>query len=162
MNLIIRKAKPEEIEELIVIEHACFPPAEAGSPEQMRLRMQVFPENFIVAELDGKIVGFINGAVSSVDQLPDEMYHDVSLHCPDGSWQTVFGLNVHPDYQKRGIAAKLVEGFIDNAKDAGRQGIILTCKEHMIHYYEKFGFQFGGLSDSTHGGAEWNKMKLTF
>ena len=90
------------------------------------------------------------------------MYHDITLHKPNGDYQTVFGLNVLPDYQRHGIAAKLVQGYIDLAKEHHRKGIILTCKDHMIHYYERFGFVNHGIADSTHGGKTWNDMRLIF
>lgn len=101
---MIRMAKPEEAGILAEIEGICFPPLEAASPEQVAERMKAFPENFVVAEADGKPVGFINGGTTDRPYLPDEMYHDVSLHIPEGDYQTVFGLNVLPDYRHQGIA----------------------------------------------------------
>ena len=52
--------------------------------------------------------------------------------------------------------------LIDAARSQGRAGVILTCKEHMIPFYEKFGFCSQGLSQSVHGGAAWYDMLLTF
>lgn len=40
--------------------------------------------------------------------------------------------------------------------------MILTCKDHLIHYYQKFGFVHQGVSVSCHGGAKWNDMLLEF
>ncbi len=39
--------------------------------------------------------------------------------------------------------------------------MILTCKDRLIHYYEKFGYRNLGLSASVHGGlsgmiCSWN------
>ena len=109
-QVIIRPARPEEGEALAVIEATCFPPAEAASREAVLERLATFPENFLVAETDGKAIGFINGANTDTPYLPDAMYHDITLHKPNGDYQTVFGLNVLPDYQRHGIAAKLVQG----------------------------------------------------
>ena len=162
MEVIIRKAKEKEGKELARIEAACFPPAEAASEAAILERLEAFPENFYVAEQNGKLVGFINGGVTDEQYLPDEMYHDIRLHKPDGAYQTVFGLNVLSEYRRQGIAEKLVNAFIEGAKQAGRKGVILTCKDHMIHYYEKFGFVNYGVADSTHGNAVWNDMRLIF
>lgn len=161
-EVIIRPAIPEDGETLAVIEATCFPAAEAASRETVLQRLAAFPENFIVAEVNGKPVGFINGGNTDTQHLPDAMYHDLTLHKPNGHYQTVFGLNVLPDYQRHGIAAKLVRSYIDLAKKHRRKGIILTCKDHMIHYYERFGFVNHGIADSTHGGAKWNDMRLIF
>lgn len=41
--------------------------------------------------------------------------------------------------------------------------IVLTCKERLIPYYEKFGFKDEGVTDkSIHGNVEWHQMRLTF
>ena len=70
-QVIIRPARPEEGEALAVIEATCFPPAEAASREAVLERLATFPENFLVAEIDGKPVGFINGANTDTQYLPD-------------------------------------------------------------------------------------------
>ena len=55
-----------------------------------------------------------------------------------------------------------MERFIDIAKEQGRIGVVLTCKDRLIHYYEKFGLVNEGLAaKSTHGGAEWYQMRLS-
>ena len=82
-------------------------------------------------------MGFVNGGVTDEPHLPDEMYHDISLHNPDGAYQTVFGLNVLPQYRRQGIAEMLMKALIQSARQEGKKGMILTCKDHMIHYYEK-------------------------
>ena len=72
-QVIIRPARPEEGEALAVIEATCFPPAEAASREAVLERLATFPENFLVAEIDGKAIGFINGANTNTQYLPDAM-----------------------------------------------------------------------------------------
>ena len=51
---------------------------------------------------------------------------------------------------------------VEQARQQGRKGLVLTCKEHLLHFYGKVGFVDEGISDSTHGGAVWHKMRLTF
>ena len=161
-EIVIRMAKPEETGILAEIERICFPPQEAASPKQVEERMRTFPENFVVAEADGSPVGFINGGTTDKPYLPDEMYHDVNLHISHGDYQTVFGLNVLTDYRHQGVAGKLVEFFTDLAQKRGKKGVILTCKEHLVGFYEKHGFQCFGEADSSHGGAKWYDMRNIF
>ncbi|MGL6107765.1 GNAT family N-acetyltransferase [Romboutsia sp.] len=158
----IREAKNTEIEEVIRIERECFPIEEAAKEEDIRKRFQAFKENFIVAVIDNKVVGFINGCTTDIPKLPDDLYHDISLHKPDGLYQTVFGLDVLPDYRRKGVAGQLLNYLIKISKERGKSGIVLTCKNHLIKYYEKFGFIHQGISDSSHGGAKWNDMLLLF
>lgn len=162
MKVIIRNAKANEGKILAAIEAVCFPPAEAASEESVCERLKAFPENFFVAEMDGRAVGFVNGGVTDRPYLPDAMYHDISLHNPDGGYQTVFGLNVLPDFRRQGIAEQLMNALIQSARENKKTGVILTCKDHMVHYYEKFGFVDHGMADSTHGNAAWHDMRLIF
>lgn len=53
----------------------------------------------------------------------------------------------------------LLDEMYEDAREQGRKGLVLTCKEHMVHYYEKFGFVNEGLSESIHGGAQWYHMR---
>lgn len=162
MEIKIRQAAAEEAVWLAQIEAECFPAAEAATLEEIEARMALFPENFLVAEADDTVVGFINGGTTDQPYLPDALYHDASLHRPDGAWQTVFGLNVLPQYRCCGIAAQLVEAFAELARVRGKAGVILTCKEEKISYYEHRGFVKYGRADSCHGGAVWHDMRMVF
>ena len=67
-----------------------------------------------------------------------------------------------PEYERQGLGARLMEHMIGDARNRGRRGLILTCKEKLIHYYESFGYVNQGISQSTHGGAVWYDMVLEF
>lgn len=158
----IRLATKEDLNEIIKIESICFPEAEAAKESDFQKRFDAFKENFIIAEDNGKIIGFINGCTTDLPKLPDELYHNVQLHKKHGDYQTIFGLNVLPDYRRNGVAAQLMNYFIELSKERGKKGMVLTCKNHLIQYYEKFGFKHQGVSASEHGGAIWNDMVLIF
>lgn len=162
MEVQIRAACTSEAEQIAAIEAVCFPPAEAAQVEEIKRRMEAFLENFLVAETDGKIVGFINGCTTDKPVLGDELYHDAGLHKRDGEIQTVFGLDVLPDYRHRGIARRLLQSLIALSHKRGKKAVILTCKEHMIPFYESCGFCNQGIADSEHGGAVWYDMQLWF
>jgi predicted GNAT family N-acyltransferase len=68
-----------------------------------------------------------------------------------------------PAYRRYGYAGKLIERAIADARAQGRKGLVLTCKDKLVHYYGKFGFEDEGISEkSVHGGAVWHQMRLTF
>lgn len=98
----IRPAAAADLHAIIAIEAECFPPAEAASEKEFRERFQAFGENFFVAETEGRVIGFINGCTTDTAILPDELYHDTGFHKKDGSYQTVFGLDVLPEYRNQG------------------------------------------------------------
>ena len=145
------------------VEGACFPAAEAATEKDFAARLAVYPNHFwLLEEDDGTLVSFVNGLVTDEPLLRDEMYADASLHNEHGVWQMVFGVNTLPQYRRRGLAGQVLERVIADARAQGRKGCVLTCKDKLIHYYEKFGFQNEGVSASTHGGVVWYDMRLTF
>ena len=132
----IRQANKNDLKEIVKIEKICFPKAEAASEKDIDERFEVFGENFLVAEKDNKIIGFINGCTTDEPNLPDELYSNAKLHKPNGDYQTLFGLDVLPEYRRQGVAGKLLRSLIDLAKKRGKKGMVLTCKDHLIHFYE--------------------------
>ncbi|MHA2938118.1 GNAT family N-acetyltransferase [Vibrio sp. RC27] len=158
----IRPATQADINRMSEIEQLCFPESEAASLQSFIDRFAVFPECFFVLEVDGVIVGHINGCVYHSPELPDELYANPSMHCPDGKYQTVFGLVVHPDFQRNGYASRLTEHLIEISRQRNHFGIVLTCKDKLINFYQSNGFVCQGVSASSHGGANWNDMLLSF
>ena len=158
----IRTAAMEDLGALTAIEAACFPAAEAAKEEDFRKRLAVYPDHFWLLEEDGEIISFVNGMVTEEAHLRDEMYENAALHTESGAWQMIFGVNTLPAYRRRGLAELVLRRCIHDAKTQGRKGVVLTCKDKLVHYYEKFGFISEGVSQSTHGGVVWYDMRLTF
>ena len=159
----IRTAPMADLAAVAAVEGACFPAAEAATEKDFAARLAVYPNHFwLLEEDDGTLVSFVNGLVTDEPLLRDEMYADASLHNEHGVWQMIFGVNTLPQYRRRGLAGQVLERVIADARAQGRKGCVLTCKDKLIHYYEKFGFQNEGVSASTHGGVVWYDMRLTF
>ena len=158
----IRNATMEDLEILTAIEAACFPPAEAATRESFAKRLAAYPNHFWLLEEDGQVVSFVNGMVTDEPLLRDEMFEDAALHNEDGAWQMIFGVNTLPEHRRRGLAGMLLERAAADARAQGRKGCVLTCKDRLIHYYEKFGYRNEGVSQSVHGGVVWYDMRLTF
>lgn len=163
----IRKAKIEDLDEITAIEAVCFPASEAATRESFEGRLAVYPDYFWILEeerKDGnkKIVSFVNGMATDSSNLSDEMYENPNLHNEKGNWQMIFGVNTLPEYRKRGYAEKLINELIFEARSKGRKGVFLTCKDKLVSYYSKFGFENEGVSESVHGGAVWYEMRLKF
>lgn len=159
----IRTATMADLAAVTAVEAACFPAAEAATEKDFAARLAVYPNHFWLLETDdGTLVSFVNGLVTDDPILRDEMYADASFHNEQGAWQMIFGVNTLPTYRRRGLAARVLERVIADARAQGRKGCVLTCKDQLIHYYAKFGFQNEGVSQSVHGGVVWHDMRLTF
>jgi GNAT superfamily N-acetyltransferase len=153
----------EDLDAVTAVEAACFPAAEAATAQDFAHRLAVYPDHFWLLETEnGTLASFVNGLVTDEPTLRDEMYADASFHNEQGDWQMIFGVNTLPQYRRQGLAAQVLERVIHDAKAQGRKGCVLTCKDKLIHYYEKFGFRNEGVSQSVHGGVTWYDMRLTF
>ena len=160
--MVIRYAAIEDLEAVSAVEAECFPSAEAASAEDFRTRLKNYPDHFWLLFDGEKLVGFVDVMVTNERDLTDEMYEKAEMHDENGSWQMIFGVNTIPAYRNRGCAAMLIERAIEDARQQGRAGLVLTCKEKLIHYYAKFGFVNEGISRSVHGNVQWYQMRLSF
>ncbi|MBO5070610.1 MAG: GNAT family N-acetyltransferase [Roseburia sp.] len=158
----IRFASMTDLDAIAELEKKCFPAAEAASRESFEKRLATFPNHFWVLEEDGEIVSLINGLVTDIPILRDEMYADASIHNEKGAWQMIFGVETAPEHQGKGYASLLMRQVIEDCEKQERKGIVLTCKNGLISFYEKFGFINEGKSMSKHGGVAWNEMRLAF
>lgn len=158
----IRTAAAADLDAITAVEAACFPAAEAATQEEFAGRLAHYADHFWLLFEEGELVAFVDGMVTDQPDLTDEMYANAALHREDGAWQMIFGVNTLPAFRRRGCAEQLLRRAIADARVQGRKGLVLTCKDRLVHYYAKFGFVNEGVSASTHGGVVWYQMRLTF
>lgn len=162
MEWNFRIAQLSDLDRVTEIEYICFPAEQAATRAAFEQRIKTFPSHFILLEHEGTPIGFVNGAVLDARYIEDEMYERTDSHNERGAYQSVYGLDVLPEYRGRGLAHKLMAKLIDQAKKEGRRGVTLTCLDEKIGFYETMGFKNEGVSDSSHGGVVWNNMILEF
>ena len=106
-------------------------------------------EGFIVAEMNGRIVGFF----VAVTQMTYPWW-DRNVK----SWCEIVELHVHHKFWRRGIGTQLVRKAIDYAKSKGVEAIYVITGEENVparKLYEKCGFK-------EHGRKIRYKKSLTF
>ena len=146
-ELSILHAETGDLDPLMKIEKDSFPPAEAASCATLAYLM-----------LDGVPVGFLNGLTTRKAFIEDDIFEPGNSH-PDGKTLAILSLAVSPDFRCKGLAAALLNSCLETARQRGLERVVLTCKDHLIHYYQRFGFMEHGLSRSVHGGAVWHDME---
>ena len=161
-NITIRTATVADCADITALEAACFPPAEAAPYDSFAARLAAFPDRFWLLYVDGELVSMVNGSLSDEVDLRDEMFHDAGLHAPAGKWQMIFGVATLPAYRRRGFAGKLLDTAIEQCRQEGRAGLVLTCKQAKLAFYGGHGFVNEGLSSSEHGGDVWYQMRIRF
>ena len=161
-HMQIRMATMEDLDEIAFVESECFPFEEAATKEKFAERIKEYGTHFWLMCEEEKVIAFVDGMVTDEKNLTDEMYENASMHQEDGAWQMIFGVNTLPAYRNHGYAGELLKRAIADAKNQGRKGLVLTCKDRLVHYYAKFGFENEGVSESVHGNIVWNQMRLKF
>ena len=94
-----------------------------------------YPFSGLVAELEGKVIGFILGETSGWEfGIPETV-----------GWISTIG--VDPDYQHKGVARKLSQEFIENLKAIG-VSVVYTLVNwsdwDLLKFFRAMGFTRGG------------------
>ena len=158
-EVLIRTVREADVRSCHQIESLCFEPSEAATLEKIRTRQQQYPEGFLVADIDGQVIGFINCGSTDKPDLADEAFKDMIGHDPMGKNLVIFSVAVMPENHKTGVSRKLMETFLDKAEYQDKESVLLLCKSNLVSYYEKFGFKNCGESQSEHGGFSWWEMR---
>lgn len=157
---MIREVKEKDLDRCFEIEADSYAGDEAASKAKILKRIQQYPQGFIVFEVDGKIAGFINSGATDTVELSNEAFKELVGHDPDGQHIVIMSVVVHPDYQGKGIAGKLLKRFMINMRELGKSSVYLICQTELIDLYAKYGFDYIGESESDHGGMRWHEMVL--
>ena len=120
----------------------------AGSIQECLTGKSIVPQWYVAVE-NQQIIGGIG--------VIENDFHNRKDLTPN-----VCAVYVEENYRCQGIAGKLVDYFVDLARKRGKKGVVLTCKAHLIGFYENHGFQCFGEADSSHGGAKWYDMRNIF
>lgn len=157
----LRNVQVTDLEQLLLIENEGFSIEEAATKEAFVERIQLIPDTFIVAEKEGKILGYINGPIIHQLYITDDLFTKIKANPNRGGYQSILGLAVSNQARNQGIAKILMEKVEELVKENEREGITLTCKQKLVSFYEKLGFVNHGMSESQHGGVRWyNMVKL--
>jgi len=156
----IREASLEDLDRCFEIESISYQGDEAASKEKIATRIENYPQGFIVLEIDGVIAGFINSGACHNVVLSDEEFKELIGHDPEGKHIVIMSVVVHPDYQRIGLATRLMQSFITKMEKLNKSSIHLICQTELINMYANFGFNYQCESESDHGGMQWHEMVI--
>jgi ribosomal protein S18 acetylase RimI-like enzyme len=156
-----RQILPEEADQAVEIENICFPPNEACPESEMRRRVAMIPNQFLVAvdRETGKLAGYVNGLCSDEKELRDDFFTDVTLHDPAAQTDFIAGLDVLPAYRGQGLAKELMRLYCIWGQVKGMHRVVLTAHEEKVGMYERMGFKDLGIASSVWGGGVWHEME---
>jgi ribosomal-protein-alanine N-acetyltransferase len=137
-NLLIEKFDPVEINEILEIERNAFEKKETFPKEYFLELSKKWPEGFLVAKLDGEIVGYAIG----------EKNKDSGL---------IISVAVKKEWRRRGIGRKLMEKLLENFKKGGMRIVFLHVREEnkeAINFYQALGFKIRELVENYYSNGE--------
>lgn len=122
----IRDLKPGDMGEILEIEYRCFP-----DPYPLSLLNHLYethPDGFLVAELDGKVVGYVIGVMRW------------------GSNGHIIAIAVDPPYRRRRIGAELMGKIMQRLRSKGARVVRLEVRKGNLpaqRFYSSLGFRSG-------------------
>jgi len=159
--ITLRNVKESDIERLLIIENEGFTKEEAATKEAFLERIALIRDTFIVAEKEGKVIGYVNGPIIPSPYITDDLFKSIRQNPHTGGFQSILGLAVAKDARNEGIANLLMDKLKKIVIENKREGITLTCKDELISFYKKLGFKNHGLSESQHAGTDWYNLIYT-
>ena len=136
---VIRPMKSSDLPQIVEIDIKVLgksrPEYWENKLEMVQHRAQI---STLVAELDGKVVGFIIGGASRWEYGLSE----------DVGWIDTIGID--PDYQRKGLAGVLFRHIVENLKEMGVKSINTFVKRRdwkLLKYFESMGFQTGDMTN---------------
>lgn len=146
-NLIIRTMTKDDIDDVYKVEEDCF--VDPWSKEAIRQELKNNLARYIVAEIDGKVVGYVG-----VWFVLDEGH--------------ITNVAVHSDYRGKKIGDKLIKDLVELCKENNMSAITLEVRVSNIvaqNLYKKYGFKIGGIRKEYYSDNKedamimWSQLK---
>ncbi|CCK78550.1 GNAT family N-acetyltransferase [Desulfobacula toluolica] len=134
---VIRTMAASDLERIIEIDVKVL---EKSRPEYWEMKLELVSKqpqfSSLVAEMDGKVIGFIIGGASRWEYgVPENI-----------GWVDTIG--VDPDYQRKGIAKMLFKKMTHELKKMGVDTITTFVKRRdplLLEFFNSLGFQKGDM-----------------
>lgn len=155
-----RQAAPQDADRCFEIESTAYEGDEAATLPKIRKRIAEYPEGFLLMELDGRVIGFINSGCTHQVVMADEAFKELVSHDARAPNVVIMSVVVDPAFQGRGYASTMMRTFVERMRQAGKQTIHLMCKERHVDLYARQGYRYVKPSASDHGGMAWHEMEM--
>lgn len=156
----IRQARFSDLDRILEIELENFSLEEAIPRSVFEAHLREIQTSFLVAEKEGRVLGYIEGPVVPHRYLQDQSFtEEIADHShKSGGYISVTCLSIAKEAQALGVGKRLLTALKEVALEHEREGINLTCHDYLIPYYEKHGFVNEGVSQSNFAGETWYDM----
>lgn len=157
---LFRLATAADLARCFHIESTAYEGDEAASEARIAKRIARYPQGFLVMELAGEVIGFINSGCAWEVVMSEEEFKELVGHDPAAPNVVIMSVVLDPAQQGKGYATLLMREFIERMRSADKRSIHLMCKERHVALYAKFGYRYVKPSASEHGGMAWHEMVM--
>ena len=151
-QVTLREASLEDWKAIVAIEEANFS-TEAAGAETIQKWIEQGQTNFLIAELNEKIAGYIVGSAVFSRHLTNEMIDNSSKQQQDSDFMTIQRLSIHPEFKGQGLGTLLLAACKEIAVAQNQKGLQLVCSDELISYYEMNAFINEGISERVDSHA---------
>ena len=146
-NIVIRPMTKDDVDDVYKVEEDCF--VDPWSKESIRKELKNDLARYLVAEIDGEIVGYVG-----VWFVVDEGH--------------ITNVAVHSNYRGKKIGDKLVKEMVELCRQSNIVAMTLEVRESNIvaqNLYKKYGFKMGGIRKEYYSDNKedaiimWNQLK---
>jgi len=140
-DVLIRECTRQDLEGILELDQLWKDEGVAyvwyGSREVLIADFERFPEYFLVAESDGRIVGYVNGSVrtnETVEVLPEqEMHFEIE------------NIYVKGEFRNMHVGGDLLERLLGVAKENGIERFVVSTVskdiDQILKFYRTYGFR---------------------
>jgi GNAT superfamily N-acetyltransferase len=155
-----RQAAPADAERCFEIESSAYEGDEAATLAKIHKRIAEYPQGFLVMEMAGRVIGFINSGCAHEVVMSDEAFKELVGHDAQAPNVVVMSVVIDPAFQGQGHASVMMRTFVAQMRQAGKRSIHLMCKERHVALYARQGYRYVRPSASDHGGMAWHEMVM--
>ena len=140
-KLLVRNARDQDIPAVAEIDAEAFSPyGTAEMLETFRLRLEAFPNGFVILVADNEIAGYGCSEKWLTEREPRLDENPLASHQPDGRIFCITGMAVKMKYRGRGYSLLILDKLLEIAHIEGCRKIVLETT-HAQDLYLKRGFR---------------------
>ncbi|MBK9745998.1 MAG: GNAT family N-acetyltransferase [Chloroflexi bacterium] len=142
--VITRPVAERDLPSVVDLDYEAFTPyGTTEDPHIFTARFKVFPQGFVVAELNDNIVGYACSEKWLSDREPTLDENPEATHSPDGTVFCITGMAIRRAYQRQMIGSLLLQDLLRIAREQGCTKVILETSNARA-FYVKHGFSKSG------------------
>lgn len=157
-KIVVRNAREQDIPAVVEIDSEAFSAyGTAERPETFQLRMNVFPNGFIILVAENEIAAFgcSEKWISEREPVLDE--NPLKSHQPDGRIFCITAVAVKTKFRDRGYSLVVLDKLLETAHNEGCRKVVLETT-HAQDLYLKRGFKI--IQSRTERGRSLDVMSL--